>query len=112
MKTIPKLSLNALKKNADSIMTKDELRSVKGGFQTCQKTLPDPGSYFCQSNPGHPDCNPNLPRTVTGYLSNCYNSSGSYIGTACHVNGPCGQNYVNVTCQYAYPSNGSSGACI
>ncbi|OOQ56751.1 hypothetical protein [Mucilaginibacter pedocola] len=113
MKTISKLSLNALKKNADSVMTKDELRSIKGGFQTCQKNLPDPyGNYCLYQHPSDPDCQPNMPRTGVGYLSNCYTSSGSYLGTACHVNGPCGQNYVNVTCQYAYGSNNVFGSCI
>lgn len=67
MKKLSKLSLNALKENAESVLSKDELRSVSGGYQSCTLHYYDPWGY---------------PLTGTGYTVACYNGS-TFLGYAC-----------------------------
>ncbi len=67
MKKLSKLSLNTLKTNAESVLNKEELRSIKGGYGTC--------NYYSGG------------RLITGYTVACYNGS-TYLGQAC-TGGPC-----------------------
>lgn len=93
-----KLSLNALKNNAETVLNKDELRTLKGGYQTC--------SYNGGWGPGCPDpYNPNCTgqgQNYNGYKVACYENS-TFLGYAC-TGGTCSGEQGSYCSSQGYPT--------
>lgn len=75
-----KLTLSALKKSAENVLTKDELKTIKGGQE----------------------CVLDYPPNTTGYVVICYEGFTA-LGYAC-TGGNCGGEQYGV-CSNAYPYN-------
>ncbi len=87
MKKVSKLSLSALKENAEGVLSKNELKTLKGGYQYCTFYYTDPWGF---------------PASGTGYTASCYDGNYSYLGDVC--SGGCdGQQYN--ACASVYDSN-------
>lgn len=92
MKKLSKLSLSALKENAESVLNKEELKTLKGG-QSCTLNYYDPWGY---------------PLTGTGYTVACYDNS-TFLGYAC-TGGSCSGEQ-GAYCSALYPTT-TSASCI
>lgn len=83
-----KLSLNALKQSAETVLNKDELKSIKGGYVPCQ------GPW----GPG------------AGYTVACYDNS-TFLGYAC-TGGTCSGEEESYCASQLHYSNVTYAYCI
>lgn len=89
MRKLSKLSLSSLKENAEGVLSKNELKTLKGG-QNCTLYYIDPWGY---------------PATGTGYTVSCWDGD-SYLGDVC-AGGCSGEQYSH--CSSAYPTTTYAG---